>query len=221
MWPAPATAQASALTSNWLLFTIAGLAVALLVWGLIIFAALRWRRRGDELPPQFSNNAPLEIAWTVVPLALVCVLFVYAYDAEAKVEALVSKPSVTVHVNAYRWGWTFAYAGGPVIEGAAAAPVLGSPAAASPELELPLGETTRIELTSSDVTHSFWVPGFLFKRDAIPGQMSAFDLRPEQLGTFVGRCAQFCGLDHALMTFSVRVVPVDAFERWRSGAAAR
>jgi len=62
MWPAPATEQASALTSNWLLFTTAGLAVALLVWGLIIFAALRWRRRDDELPPQFNNNPPLEIA---------------------------------------------------------------------------------------------------------------------------------------------------------------
>jgi cytochrome c oxidase subunit 2 len=221
MWPAPATEQASALTSNWLLFTTAGLAVALLVWGLIIFAALRWRRRDDELPPQFNNNPPLEIAWTLVPLAFVCVLFVYAYDAEAKVEALASKPSVTVRVNAYRWGWTFAYANGPVVSGAAAAPILGRAAGPPPQLELPLGETTRIELTSSDVTHSFWVPGFLFKRDAIPGQVSAFDLQPRQLGTFVGRCAQFCGLDHAMMTFSVRVVPADEFDRWRTRANPR
>jgi cytochrome c oxidase subunit II len=220
MWPSPATAQASELASNWVLFTAVGLAVAVLVWGLIIFAALRWRRRDDELPPQFNNNAPLEIAWTIVPLALVCLLFVYTYRAEADVEALSSDPAVTLHVNAHRWGWSFAYVGGPVVEGATDAPVLGSPAGKPPELELPAGETTRIELTSSDVTHSFWVPAFLFKRDAIPGQTTAFDLRPDRLGVFAGRCAQFCGLDHALMTFSVRVVPAAEFERWRRQAAA-
>ncbi len=211
-WPATATAQASVLASNWVLFTLVGLAVALLVWGLILFSIVRWRRRRDDdgaYPPQFSKNNPLEIAWTVVPLVLVCALFIYTYRAEATVEAVSPTPDVTVGVNAYRWGWTFAYAGGPTINGAALAP---------PQMVLPLGETTRITLTSSDVTHAFWVPDFLFKRDAIPGMRNTFDLKPDKLGTFVGRCTQFCGLNHALMTFSVRVVPPDAYARWLRGA---
>ncbi|HTV73482.1 MAG TPA: cytochrome c oxidase subunit II [Candidatus Acidoferrales bacterium] len=217
-WPA-ATTQASVLASDWFVFAVAGLAVAVLVWGLILFAVARWRRRdSDAAPPQFRNNYPLEITWTLIPLALVCGLFVYTYGAEARVEALSPHPDVTVTVTGYRWGWLFQYAGGPTIGGAAGAPVLGGATEPPPQMVLPLGEITRIEITSVDVNHAFWVPAFLFKRDAIPGQTTAFDLQPEKLGTYLGRCAEFCGLDHALMTFTVRVVTPDEFQRWRRGA---
>jgi cytochrome c oxidase subunit 2 len=177
-----------------------GLIVAALVWGLILFAAFRWRRRDDgaALPAQFRNNYPLEIAWTLVPLIIVCVLFFYTYRAEAGVDAVVAHPDVTVAVRAYRWGWNFAYAGGPIVGGPSVGPVGG------------------IELTSDDVTHGFWVPDFLFKRDAIPGMVNTFDLRPDKLGTFLGRCSQFCGYDHALMTFTVKVVTPKAFAAWRN-----
>lgn len=201
------------LASDWVLFTIAGLAVAVLVWGFIVFCVVRWRRRERDAsapaPPQFRRNNPLEIAWTVVPLIFVCGLFVYTYRAEADVEALTPVPDVRIAVDAYRWGWRFAYAGGPTIHGAADAP---------PQMVLPLGETARIDLTSSDVDHSFWVPDFLFKRDAIPGHPTAFDLKPTKLGTFLGHCAEFCGLDHALMNFSVRVVPPAQYAAWRKAA---
>ena len=213
------------LASDWVLFALVGLAVAVLVWGLILFAIVRWSRQsrrrselveecaaiGDDYPPQFRNNNALEIAWTVVPLILVVGLFVYTYRAEANVEALTPKPDVTVGVNGYRWGWTFSYDGGPTISGAAQKP---------PEMVIPLDRTTRITLTSSDVNHAFWVPDFLFKRDAIPGRTTSFDLRPSKPGTFLGRCAEFCGLDHALMNFSVRVVPPDEYARWRRGASS-
>jgi hypothetical protein len=80
-----------------------------------------------------------------------------------------------------------------------------------PELVLPLGETTRIELSATDVDHGFWIPDFLFKRDAIPGQTTVFDLSPTKLGTFEGRCSAFCGLQHESMLFRVRVVTPSAF----------
>jgi len=216
-WPASATSQSTVLGGDWRLFTAVGLIVAVLVWGLILFAIVRWRRRpGDDTPPQFRNNYGLEIAWTIVPLIIVAALFVYTYRAEARVDALVAHPAVVVAVRAYRWGWNFAYAGGPVVGGASNGPVAGANAVTKPpQLVLPLGETTRIELTSDDVTHGFWVPDFLFKRDAIPGMINAFDLRPEKLGTYLGRCSQFCGYDHALMTFTVRVVTPRAFAAWR------
>jgi cytochrome c oxidase subunit 2 len=71
-------------------------------------------------------------------------------------------------------------------------------------------------LTSNDVIHSFYVPGFLFKRDAIPGRVTEFDLRPDRLGVYRGECAEFCGLDHAYMNFTVRVVPAAQFQAWLS-----
>ena len=81
---------------------------------------------------------------------------------------------------------------------------------------LPVGETTRLNVTSVDVDHSFWVPDFLFKRDAIPGLRNVFAWTPTTIGTFRGECGEFCGLDHAVMSFSVKVVSADDFSRWVS-----
>ncbi|MBD5656467.1 MAG: cytochrome c oxidase subunit II, partial [Candidatus Eremiobacteraeota bacterium] len=80
---------------------------------------------------------------------------------------------------------------------------------------LPLGEVTRVALSAADVAHGFWSPDFLFKRDAIPGQTTAFDLLPDRLGTYRGRCSAFCGLQHERMLFDVRVVTPSEFDAWR------
>lgn len=179
----------------------------LLVWGLIAYAAIRFRRRrGNERPrSQKATNTPLEITWTVLPLVLVIGLFVVTFDTEKSVEALQPNPPVQIAINGFRWGWTFNYRGGPTINGTSNDP---------PELVLPRGETVAMQVTSSDVVHSFWVPDMLFKRDAVPGRVTAFDFTPTKTGTFIGRCGEFCGFDHALMTFTVRVVEPTEFQRW-------
>ncbi len=213
-WPLVSSTQASALAQDWLIFTCGALGLAALVWALIIFAAVRFRQspRNPEPRSQRANNIPLEIAWTVVPLLIVTGLFVYTYHIEAGVEALAADPPVVVTVNGFRWGWSFTYAGGPTISGTSLHP---------PEMVLPVGETAAIAVTSSDVIHSFWIPDMLFKRDAIPGRVTTFDLTPSKIGTFLGRCGEFCGLNHALMTFSVRVVPPSEFQRWRAYEATQ
>lgn len=212
-WPLGGSTQASALAQDWVIFTWAALGLAALVWCLIIFAAIRFRRTKHNLEPrtQNANNTALEIAWTVAPLVIVIGLFAYTYHIEAGVEALASDAPVTVTANGFRWGWTFAYAGGPTISGTSQHP---------PELVLPAGETAAITVTSSDVIHSFWIPDMLFKRDAVPGRESTFDLTPTKPGTYLGRCGEFCGLNHALMTFTVRVVSPDDYARWRTHEAA-
>jgi len=203
------------MASNWSIFVIVASIIAVVVLGLILFPLVRWRRRaGDAEPAQFSNNYPLEIAWTIVPLLIVGGLFVATYGAEARVDAVTDRPAAIVAVDAYRWGWTFAYRGGPTVGGASNGPASLGVAQPMPELVLPVGETTRIELSASDVDHGFWIPDFLFKRDAIPGQTTAFDLSPTRLGTFEGRCSAFCGLQHANMLFRVRVVTPSAFVAW-------
>jgi cytochrome c oxidase subunit 2 len=213
-WPALSSTQSVGLAQDWWIFTVAALAVAVLVWGLIVFAAVRFRRteRNPEPRSQKDSNPPLEIAWTIAPLLLVIGLFAATNHIESDVEALVPSPAVHVSVTGYRWGWTFRYRNGPTVNGTASNP---------PELVLPLGQTVAIELGSSDVIHSFWVPDMLFKRDAIPGRVTSFDLTPAKLGTFVGRCSQFCGLNHAVMTFRLRVAPPDEYRRWLAYEATR
>lgn len=197
-----------------MIFTCGALALALLVWALILFAAFRFRRTPANPEPrsQNANNPPLEIAWTIAPLVIVVGLFAYTYHIEAGVEALAADPPVGVHVNGFRWGWTFAYDGGPTITGTSNDP---------PELVLPVGEVAAISVTSSDVIHSFWIPDMLFKRDAVPGRTTSFDLTPSKLGTYIGRCGEFCGLNHALMTFRVRVVSATEYRRWRAYEATQ
>jgi cytochrome c oxidase subunit II len=213
-WPAIGSTQAAALAEDWWIFTYAAIVVALFVWGLILYAAVRFRRTERNVEPrsQKDANAPLEIAWTIAPLVLVIVLFVRTAHLETEVEAQAKVHPVEIAVDGYRWGWTFAYRGGPTVRGTADTP---------PEMVLPLGEVVAIRVSSSDVIHSFWIPDMLFKRDAIPGRLSSFDLTPTKEGTFLGRCGEFCGLDHALMSFRVRVVAPAVYARWLKDAATR
>jgi cytochrome c oxidase subunit 2 len=198
--------QAQVLRQDWIVFTLAGLFVAVVVFGLILIPLVVWRRRSDEYPPQFRRNTKLEITYTIIPLLIVIVLFAITYRNEVIVKHLSPRPAGTVEVTAFQWSWRFHYPGTTIN-------IVGTPQA-PPQLVLPIDETTRINLTSSDVNHAFWIPGFLFKRDAIAGVKNSFDLRPTRVGVYLGRCAEFCGLDHALMSFSVRVVSRADYNRW-------
>jgi cytochrome c oxidase subunit 2 len=148
----------------------------------------------------------MEIVYTALPILMVGGLFAVTYPAERHVEAIAAAPQLVVNVTAFRWSWRFDYP-------RTGTSIVGTPSA-PPELVLPLNETVRLNVTSVDVDHSFWVPAFLFKRDAIPGVENVFDWTPNRLGTFRGECGEFCGLDHALMSFSVKVVTPVEFEHW-------
>jgi cytochrome c oxidase subunit 2 len=184
------------------------------VSGLILWATIRYRRRpgDDDLPPQFREHLGLEIAYTLIPILIVVGLFVLTYRTETTVEDLVAAPAATVRVEAFNWSWRFTYED-------SGATVFGTPDD-PPEAVLPVGRPVRFLLTSPDVIHSFFVPDFLFKRDAIPGRTTMFDLTIDRPGTYQGRCAEFCGLDHWRMRFTIRAVPPAEFEAWLAEQAA-
>lgn len=213
--PRDTTEQAGAMHGVWVVFLTAGLVVYILVAGLIVFAAIAFRRRDPRTVQgaAFSQNNPLELAWTVVPILVVAGLFAVTYAAERHTDSIVTPPGEVVQVIGFRWSWRFLYPQQHVVvEGTSTTP---------PELVLPLDRTTEIRLTSSDVVHSFWVPAFLFKRMAIPGDVNVFDFTPKRAGVYDGRCAEFCGTFHANMSFTVRVLAPDDYARWlRSHRAA-
>jgi cytochrome c oxidase subunit 2 len=191
-------------------FLVAAAFVWLLVTGLMVWSIVRYRRRNDALPEQVHGNNRLELAWTILPTILVIVLFVATAQTMNRVNARVDDPGVSVDVLAFQWQWRFTYsdpAGGAPVE------VVGTPDRV-PELTVPAGEPVRIRLTSADVTHSFYVPQALFKRMAIPGRTSEFDLTFDRPGLFPGNCPQYCGLQHARMIFNVRVLPADQYDQW-------
>ena len=187
--------------SNW-----AALAVVLLVWVLVAIVIVRFRRRDDSLPSQRAYNIPVEVLYTVAPLVVVGVLVGLTVAVQEDVTDTVDDPDVVVEVTGFRWQWEFEY----VDEGVT---VVGTNEEL-PELVLPVGQTVRLDLRSADVIHSFWVPRFLAKRDLIPRIDNEVDLEVTEPGRWEGKCAEFCGLDHATMNFTVRAVPADQFETW-------
>lgn len=198
--PEPATKEAPIIESLWIGSWIAAWVVGALVWGLIIAAIVLYRRRSHDeaMPKQTKYNVPIEFLYTLAPLVMILVLASFVWKDQSELTALTDKSKHTVGVVAFRWSWAFNY----LEEGAYE---VGTPEA-KPTLWLPIDERTRFELTSPDVNHSFWVPDFLFKMDVIPGRTNKFEITPDKLGTFPGRCAELCGVDHAAMLFDVKVV---------------
>jgi cytochrome c oxidase subunit 2 len=201
------------ITSLWVWFWIAALAVGVLVWGLIIYAMIRFRRRSDdEVPVQTRYHMPIELLYTVAPLIMVVVLLFYTWKAQ---DQILAKPAGgtaehTIHVVGQQWSWSFTYKADPALDGKTSVYETGTPGQ-FPTLWLPEGQTVTFDLTSPDVIHSFWVPAFHFKMDVIPGLTNTFSLTPTALGTYDGKCAELCGTYHSLMLFNVKVVTPDEY----------
>ena len=204
--PEPASRQGDDVLELWRGSVVAALAVGALVWGLIVWSCVRYRRRSDDLPSQTPENIPLEVTYVAIPLLVVAALFGFTMVTQDRVTALADDPDLVVEVTGFQWSWEFTY------------PTQGvevvSDGDVPPRLVLPVGATVRFELESTDVNHSFWVPEFLVKRDLIQGVDNAVDVDVERAGEWTGRCAEFCGLDHWRMGFTVRVVEPDEFDAW-------
>ena len=209
--PDPVTEQGDRFASLWPLFVSLGVAVVALIWALTIWSVVRYRRRSDAVPGQRQENRRLEVLYTVVPVLTVALLFGLSVSAEEEITAVSSDPDVRVEVIGFQWQWQFRYPDEDIV-------VSGTPDQAA-TLVLPVGRTAQLRLVSEDVNHSFWVPRFLSKRDLIPGVRNEIDVTPTETGTWAGRCAEYCGLDHWRMYFEVQVVDPEEYDRWVQAAA--
>ena len=208
--PDPVTDDGKRILSLWQGSFLAALGVGAIVWALIAWSVIRYRRRpaaAEGLPSQRSDNVPLEILYTLTPVAIVVILFGFTVFTQQKVTAKVAKPDVVVEAIGYQWQWQFRYPDEGVV-------VTGTPEEPRPTMVLPVGATVRFRLSTTDVIHSFWVPRFLKKMDMIPGVQNEMDVVVREPGTFAGRCAEFCGLDHAKMDFRVEAVSPPQYQAW-------
>ncbi|WP_415950784.1 cytochrome c oxidase subunit II [Streptomyces sp. KLOTTS4A1] len=211
----------------------------LILWSVFFH---RRSRTKVEVPPQTRYNMPIEALYTVVPLIIVSVLFYFTARDESKLLAQSEKPAHTINVVGFQWSWGFNYVEDvPGVSGDArtdenladipdkyreAFPAdaggvydIGTPGTRNPQnnnpgptLWLPKGEKVRFVLTSRDVIHSFWVVPFLMKQDVIPGHTNVFEVTPNKEGTFMGKCAELCGVDHSRMLFNVKVVSPEKYQ---------
>ncbi|WP_343036676.1 cytochrome c oxidase subunit II [Flexivirga aerilata] len=193
----------------WVSSWVWALAVGVLVWGLILYCVVRYRRKKTDvgLPPQLAYNVPIEILYTVVPVFMVAVLFGKTVELENKMLDTSQKPDVTVNVVGKQWSWDFNYVNAKVYDAGVQADMTApDPEETIPTLYLPVNKRVEFVLTSRDVIHSFWVIQFLQKMDMIPGKVNKFAVTPTQIGTYQGKCAELCGAYHSQMLFNVKVV---------------
>lgn len=192
--------------------------VGLIVWGLIIWCAVGYRRRkGDSgFPIQLRYHVPLEMIFTLVPVVLVLSMFYFTQKDVAAIEHVDENPDVTVNVVAKQWSWDFNYVDADVHEPAGVQSFeTGTPGAAEslPTLYLPVDRTVKFKLDSRDVVHSFWVVDFLYKKDMFPGHSNTFQVTPTREGTYAGKCAELCGEYHSDMLFNVKVVSQEEYDQ--------
>lgn len=186
---------------SWLMFGLAG-AVYVVVAGFIVMAIVRGRRRQEDSPKPAREPKDDTFIWfggIVAPVVILAVLAVVTITTTQDLRA-VEQGELRIQVVAKRWWWDVRYPDAGV--------------ATANEIHIPAGRPIDIELTSDNVIHSFWVPQLAGKVDTIPGQTNHLRLKASEPGTYRGACAEYCGIQHANMSYLVIADPPADFDRW-------
>ncbi len=212
-------------------------AITLFVTGLLAFVILRYNRKANPKPALFTHNSPLEIAWTVVPIVIL--IFIGAFSLPVLFnQQEIPEGDVHIKVTGYQWYWGYEY---PEEEVAFESFMIGAGQGnLSPEIEaelveagysadefrlatdtavvVPAGATVVMSITGADVIHSWTIPAFGVKQDAVPGRIAQLWFNADVEGVYFGQCSELCGKDHAYMPITVKVVSPEAYEQWLAGA---
>ncbi|WP_051223989.1 cytochrome c oxidase subunit II [Pseudoclavibacter soli] len=221
------TDHTQAISSLWVHSWIVLLGVGVVVWGLVIWSAIVYRRRKGEtgLPAQTRYNLPIEVLYTAVPFVLIFAFFIATVHVQSATEANATEAydgaDVQVQVVGKQWSWDINYltdeGEANVHEDAGVqADYSGGETfdeSNLPTLYLPVNKEVKIKLDARDVAHSFWVPYFLYKKDLLPGVHNNYwTFTPTKEGTFAVKCAELCGEYHSMMLMNIEVVSESEYE---------
>jgi len=205
LWPEQAASASGEVDALFLfILGVTGL-FALGIWVALFYLAIRYRRRSDdERPAEIHGSLVLELTWTIVPFLIMSAMFVWG----AKVYFHMNRPpddAMTVSVVGKRWMWKLQHPTGQ---------------REINELHVPVGRAVRLVITSEDAIHSFFVPAFRIKKDAVPGRYNVAWFRATRIGTYHLFCAEYCGTEHSRMIGRVVVMEPEAYQTWLAGGPA-
>lgn len=199
--------------------------ICLFVLVLLIWIVVRYNKRANKTPSKFAHNTPLEVIWTLVPVVILAVIGISSLRLLKEFND-IPKPDVVVKAIGNQWYWTYDYPdlGVSDLESRLlpeAADLKLAKAANVPyllevdnRLVVPVGKVVHIKVTATDVMHSFALPAFKIKADAVPGRLNDTWFKAEKEGVFYGQCSELCGKDHAYMPIAVEVVSQAKFEEF-------
>lgn len=225
--PTPATSIASQIYDMHTLLMAICMVIFVGVFGVMFWSIVRHRKSKGAVAANFHENTAVEIAWTVIP---VLILIGMAWPATRTVIDMkdTSNPDITIKATGYQWKWGYDYLQGEG-EGIHFLSALSTPReqieGAAPKSEhyllevdkplvVPVGKKIRMVITANDVIHSWWVPAFGVKQDAIPGFIRDAWFRADREGIFRGNCAELCGRDHGFMPIEVHVLSAENYAAW-------
>jgi cytochrome c oxidase subunit II len=205
---------------NWMI-----IAIALFVLALIVAVVFRFNERAHPTPSRTTHNTLLEVAWTIVPVLILVAIAIPSFRL-LRAQLILPKADVVVKAVGHAWYWEYEYPpdqGGfkfdsNLVETKDLKPGQVRLLAVDNEMVVPVGKVVHVQTTAADVLHSWAVPSFGFKLDAIPGRLNAMWFRAEREGIYYGQCSELCGNGHPYMPIAVRVVSEDAYRTWLDDA---
>jgi cytochrome c oxidase subunit II len=209
---------------DWILLPVT-IGISLMVLALIVYIVWRFNETANPVPSRRTHNGMLEFAWTVAPALVLVVIAVPSFRLLAQ-QLIIPAPDLTLKVTASQWHWNYGY---PKSEGGFSFDSLyveekdlkpGQPdiITADHEMVVPVNKVIEVDVTSQDVIHSFSVPSFGVKIDAVPGRLNKSWFKADREGMFYGQCSNICGIDHAFMPINVRVLSQPDYESWLAQA---
>src|SRR6201997_1831433 len=200
---APASTPAKSIFGLSLFVLVITGVIFIVVGSLLAYAVVKFRKRKNDdsrEPAQVYGSNQVEIAWTVIPILIVVVLFMATARVIANVQKAAPDNAVHVTVIGHQFWWEYRYPGLKVVT--------------ANELHVPVGIPTELKLLSADTDHSFWVPRLAGKTDLIPNHPNSMWIDPQSPSLYLGQCAQYCGTQHAKMLLRVYAQPRAEFDRW-------
>ncbi|MEM6371940.1 MAG: cytochrome c oxidase subunit II [Pseudomonadota bacterium] len=218
-------------------------AITLFVVALLAWIIYRYNRKRNPEAATFTHHTPLEVAWTVIPIVIL--VFIGAFSLPTLFhQQEIPEADITIKATGYQWFWGYEY----VDEGFGfdsymiGAPATGGDNSLTPETEaalveagysredfllatdnavvIPVGKTVVVQVTGADVIHAWTIPAFGVKQDAVPGRLAELWFEAEKEGIYFGQCSELCGIAHAYMPITVKVVSEEAYAEWLGEAKA-
>jgi cytochrome c oxidase subunit II len=202
---------------DWLLWIIT--AITLFVLALLIAVVVKFNARANPVPSRTTHNALIEVAWTLIPVLILVAIAVPSFRL-LFLQLDIPKADLTIKATGKQWYWSYAYPDNGKFEFDSLMAQDKQPRllGVDNEMVVPVNKVIRVQTTGADVIHSFAVPAFGIKIDAIPGRMNETWFKATKLGMFYGQCSELCGKDHAFMPIAVKVVSDQEFAAWVAGA---
>ncbi len=202
-------------------------AITLFVVALLVYILVRYNQRANKVPSTFTHNSVIEVIWTLGPIVILIFIGAFSLPVLFK-EVELPKADLTINVTGNQWYWTYEYPKSGfefdsfllardqlVANGYAPDEYL---LAADAALVVPVNKTVVLKITGSDVIHSWAMPSFGVKLDAVPGRLASTWFKADREGVYFGQCSELCGKDHAYMPITVKVVSQEIFAKWLKGA---